>query len=361
MRWEPAGSEGGELFSIMTMCTFSPGSLKRRQKSLLRPAGRRQIRKPGMGIGKPARVRAPCADHYFHQSVKQKSGTGRDEAAKKAFSGARPDLLPEPWFQKKGGEEMKIVVLMKQTFDTEAKITLDSQGKINRQGVNLIINPYDEFAVEEALRIKEKHGGEVVLVSVGADSVQEALRQALAMGADRAVLINPEMEEVDEFTTATILAKAVSALEYDLILGGWRAIDDGSAQVAGRVAEILDLPVVNQVTKIEIEAGKAVATRDIEGGNEVVEVPLPAVLTAQKGLNEPRYPTMKGIMQAKKKPMEKKSLADLGLSADQVAPKVKVLEYFLPKPRAAGKILEGEVPEAVAALVKALREEAKVI
>jgi len=256
---------------------------------------------------------------------------------------------------------LEIIVLMKQTFDTEAKITLDNEGKINRQGVNLIINPYDEFAVEEALRIKEKHGGEVALVSVGGDSVQEALRQALAMGADRALLINPEVAEVDEYTTATILAKAVSGMEYDLILGGWRAIDDGSAQVVGRVAEILDLPVVNQVTKIEIEPGKAVATRDIEGGSEVVEVPLPAVLTAQKGLNEPRYPTMKGIMQAKKKPMEKKSLADLGLSADQAAPKVKVLEYFLPKPRAAGKILEGEVPEAVAALVKALREEAKVI
>lgn len=256
---------------------------------------------------------------------------------------------------------MKIVVLMKQTFDTEAKVTLDKDGKINRQGVNLIINPYDEFAVEEALRIKEKHGGEVTLVSVGADSVQEALRQALAMGADRAVLINPELEEIDESATAVILAKAVSGMEYDLILGGWRAIDDGSAQVAGRVAEILGLPVVNQVTKIEIEEGKAVATRDVEGGYEVVEVPLPAVLTAQKGLNEPRYPTMKGIMQAKKKPMEKKGLADLGLDPAQVAPKMKVLSYFLPSPRAAGKIIEGELPEAVAALVRCLREEAKVI
>lgn len=261
----------------------------------------------------------------------------------------------------KGGVDVKIVVLMKQTFDTEAKVTLDSQGKINRQGVQLIINPYDEFAVEEALRIKEKHGGEVTLVSVGGDSVQEALRQALAMGADKAVLINPEVEEVDEYTTATILAKAVAGMEYDLILGGWRAIDDGSAQVAGRVAEILNIPVVNQVTKIEIEDGKAVATRDIEGGNEIVEVPLPAVLTSQKGLNEPRYPTMKGIMQAKKKPMEKKGLADLGLDAGQVAAKVKALSFFLPSPRAAGKIIEGEVPEAAAALVKALREEAKVI
>ncbi|MEW6426172.1 MAG: electron transfer flavoprotein subunit beta/FixA family protein, partial [Bacillota bacterium] len=187
------------------------------------------------------------------------------------------------------------------------------------------------------------------------------LRQALAMGADRALLINPEVAEVDEYTTATILAKAVSGMEYDLILGGWRAIDDGSAQVAGRVAEILDIPVVNQVTKIEIEDGKAIATRDIEGGNEVVEVALPAVLTAQKGLNEPRYPTMKGIMQAKKKPMEKKGLADLGLDAGQVAAKVKALGFFLPSPRAAGKIIEGEIPEAVAALVKCLREEAKVI
>lgn len=256
---------------------------------------------------------------------------------------------------------MKIVVLMKQTFDTEAKITLDKDGKINRQGVNLIINPYDEFAVEEALRIKEKHGGEVVLVSVGSETAQEALRQALAMGADRAVLINPELEETDESATALILARAVSGMEYDLILGGWRAIDDGSAQVAGRVAEILGLPVVNQVTKIEIEENKAVATRDIEGGYEVVEVPLPAVLTAQKGLNEPRYPTMKGIMQAKKKPMEKKGLADLGLDPAQVAPKMKVLNYFLPSPRAAGKIIEGELPEAVATLVRCLREEAKVI
>ncbi|MGQ9823497.1 MAG: electron transfer flavoprotein subunit beta/FixA family protein [Desulfotomaculales bacterium] len=256
---------------------------------------------------------------------------------------------------------MKIVVLMKQTFDTEAKITLDKDGKINRQGVNLIINPYDEFAVEEALRIKEKHGGEVILVSVGSETAQEALRQALAMGADRAVLINPELEEIDESATALILARAVSGMEYDLILGGWRAIDDGSAQVAGRVAEILGLPVVNQVTKIEIEENKAVATRDIEGGYEVVEVPLPAVLTAQKGLNEPRYPTMKGIMQAKKKPMEKKGLADLGLDPAQVAPKMKVLSYFLPSPRAAGKIIEGELPEAVATLVRCLREEAKVI
>lgn len=256
---------------------------------------------------------------------------------------------------------MKIVVLMKQTFDTEAKVAIDGQGKISQQGVNLIINPYDEFAVEEALRIKEKQGGEVTLVSIGGDSVQEALRQGLAMGAEKAVLVNPAMEDIDEYTTAVILAKAISGMEYDLILGGWRAVDDGSAQVAGRVAEILGIPVVNLVTKIEIEGDKAIATRDMEGGNEIVEVSLPAVLTAQKGLNEPRYPTMKGIMQAKKKPMEKKGLADLGLDAAEVAAKVKPLSFFLPPSRAAGKIIEGEIPDAAAALVKALRGEAKVI
>lgn len=256
---------------------------------------------------------------------------------------------------------MKILVCMKQTFDTEAKISLNSSGKINRQGVSLIINPYDEFAVEEALRIKEKHGGEVTVISLGGPEAQDALRQALAMGADKAVLISPEMEEIDEYTTAIILAKVISGMEYDLILGGWRAIDDGSAQVAGRVAEILGIPVVKMVTEVEVEENKAVATCEIEGGSEIIEVSLPAMLTAQKGLNEPRYPSMKGIMQAKKKPMEKKGLADLGLDVAQVAPKVKALSFFMPLPRAAGRIIEGEVPEAATALVKALREEAKVL
>jgi electron transfer flavoprotein beta subunit len=181
------------------------------------------------------------------------------------------------------------------------------------------------------------------------------------MGADQSILVNPGTEDIDEYTTATILAKAVSGLEYDLIIGGFRAIDDGSAQVAGRVAEILNLPVVNMVTKLEVDGGKAVATSDIEGGSAVMEVPLPVVITAQKGLNEPRYPSMKGIMQAKKKPLKKIGLGDLGLDASQVAAKVKVLNYSLPPARAAGKIIPGEPAEAAAALAKALREEAKII
>jgi len=256
---------------------------------------------------------------------------------------------------------MKIVVCMKQTFDTEAKIAVDANGKINKQGVSLIMNPYDEFAVEEALRIKEKTAGEVTVVTVAGPEGQDALRQALAMGADKAVLVDPGMDEIDEFTTASILAKAISEIEYDVLLGGFRAIDDGSAQVAGRVAEILGIPVVNVITKLEIADGKAVANSEIEGGSQTVEVALPAMFTAQKGLNEPRYPSMKGIMQAKKKPMDKKVLGDLGLDAGQVAPKVKAISYFLPSARAAGKIIPGEPADAARDLVKALREEAKVI
>jgi electron transfer flavoprotein beta subunit len=223
------------------------------------------------------------------------------------------------------------------------------------------MNPYDEYAVELGLRIKEKLKGEVTVVSVGGPEVQDALRQSLAMGADKAVLVDPGTEDVDEFTTATILAKAVGGMEYDIILGGFKAIDDGSVQVCGRVAELLGIPVVNVVTQAEVEEGKAVATCDTDGGSAVIEVSLPAILTAQKGEIEPRYPSMKGIMQAKKKPMQKIGIGDIGLDAAQVVPKVKALSYFMPSARAAGKIVPGEPAEAASELAKLLREEAKVI
>ncbi|MEW5952768.1 MAG: electron transfer flavoprotein subunit beta/FixA family protein [Bacillota bacterium] len=255
---------------------------------------------------------------------------------------------------------MKIVVCLKQTFDTEAKIVINADGQIERKGVSLIMNPYDEFAVEEGLKLKGKDGEVTVVTATGPEG-QDALRQALAMGADKAILVDPGRADIDEFTTATILAKAIAGLEYDLIIGGFRAIDDGSAQVAGRVAEILGLPVVNVVTKLEVADGKAVATREIEGGSEVIEVPLPAVITAQKGLNEPRYPSMKGIMQAKKKPMQKTTAAELGLDEAALAPKVKALSFTLPSARAAGRLVPGEAPEAARELARLLREEAKII
>ncbi|KJS12849.1 MAG: electron transfer flavoprotein subunit beta [Desulfotomaculum sp. BICA1-6] len=256
---------------------------------------------------------------------------------------------------------MKYVVLLKQVYDTETKITLDANGTISNSGITLIMNPYDEYAVEEALRLKEKGEGEVTVVSAGGQQVQDALRQALAMGADKAVLVDSEGADLDEYATAIILAKAIENIGFDVILGGFRAIDDGSAQVAGRVAEILKVPVVNVITKLEVEGSQATATREIEGGSEVVEVSLPAVFTAQKGLNEPRYPSMKGIMKAKKKPMDKKTLADLGLDNDQIAARVKPISFSLPEARKAGRVIPGEPGQAAAELAKLLREEAKVI
>jgi len=257
---------------------------------------------------------------------------------------------------------MKIAVLIKQTFDTAAIISLDAGGQIEREGVNLIINPYDEFAVEEALRLKEKHGGEVTVISLGAPQAQDALLQALAMGADKAILVTDDnLAGMDEHGVAYVLSRVLGGLEFDLLLAGWRAVDDGSAQVAVRVAELLDLPQINVVTGLDIEGSRAVATRDIEGGSEVVEVPLPALVTAQKGLNEPRYPTMRGIMQAKKKPFQKLSLSDLGLDAAQLAPQVKALSYYLPAPRAACRIIPGEAAEAARELCRLMRETMKVI
>lgn len=260
---------------------------------------------------------------------------------------------------------MKIAVCIKQTFDTEAVIRLDDQGRIESTGVKLIMNPYDEFAVEEALKIKEEKGGEVVAFTVGGSEAKEVLRQALAMGADRAVLINdPGLTGSDHHGIAQALARVLEQEGFDLVLGGWVAIDDGAAQVPARLAELLDVPQVTVVTNLSIDGAKAICHREADGVTEVVETQLPAVITVQKGLNEPRYPNLKGIMQAKKKEIKELDLAELGLSTDQVgerAAKLESLGVFLPEPRKGGKILEGELEDAAKQLVHLLHEEAKVV
>lgn len=257
---------------------------------------------------------------------------------------------------------MNIVVCLKQTFDTEAKIVLDSSGKIDANGVNLVMNPYDEFAVEEALKLKEKFGGEVTLVSMGGERTQEALRTALAMGCDSAVLVSdPAIDSPDEWATAEILSKAAAQLSYDIILAGRIAVDDGSSQVAVRLAEALNIPSVSSILKLDVDGDKATVTREIDGGTENIEVSLPAVLTAQKGLNEPRYPSMMGIMKAKKKEIKVLSLADLGLSVADLPRKMSVPKYSLPNPRKAGLKITGEAADIAKELAKLLREEAKVI
>ena len=260
---------------------------------------------------------------------------------------------------------MNIVVCMKQTFDTEAKIVLDSCGRVNATGVNLIINPYDEYAIEEGIRLKEKFGGEVTVVSLGGPRVSEALRTALAMGADKAVAIQDSaLDGSDEYVVAQVLAKAVATLPYDMILAGRIAIDDGSSQVAVRLAEILGLPSVTSILTLKIENMKATVTRDIDGGMETVEVSLPMVLSAQKGLNEPRYPSVAGIMKAKKKELKTLTLADLGIAAEAAGfsgAKMKLDRVSLPAPRQAGRIITGEPAHAAEKLVTALIEEAKAI
>jgi electron transfer flavoprotein beta subunit len=234
---------------------------------------------------------------------------------------------------------LKVLVCVKQTFDTEAKIEL-KDGKIADAGINLIINPYDEVAVEGAIQLKEKGiAKEIVVVAAGSDKAMDAIRTALAMGADRGILVQQDTA-ADEFARAVALAEAIKGENPDIILAGHVAADDGSSQVPTRVAEILGLPHVNVITAVEIAGGKATCTSEADGGTQVTEVSLPAVISSQVSWNEPRYPSMKGIMAAKKKPVATAAAA----AAES---KVKILEFSLPPAKAAGIKIEDE-PEVCA-------------
>ncbi|MDR4936010.1 electron transfer flavoprotein subunit beta/FixA family protein [Rossellomorea marisflavi] len=257
---------------------------------------------------------------------------------------------------------MNIYVLLKRTFDTEEKISIQN-GRIAEDGAEFIINPYDEYAVEEAIQVRDNHGGDVTVITVGGEESEKQLRTALAMGADKAVLINTEddIDHGDQFTTATILAQYLKDQEVDLILAGNVAIDGGSGQVGPRVAEQLDIPFVTTITKLEIAGETVTVTRDVEGDSEVIETSLPLLVTAQQGLNEPRYPSLPGIMKAKKKPLEELELDDLDLEEEDVEAKTKTIEMYLPPKKEAGRVLEGDVAVQVSELVQLLRTEAKVI
>lgn len=254
---------------------------------------------------------------------------------------------------------MNTIVLMKQTFDTEEKVVIEG-GKIREDGANFIINPYDEYAVEEAISIKEQHGGEVTVVTVGPSRAESALRSALAMGADQAILIEHE-GEADEYTLARLLVAAIRDKPYDLILGGNMSVDSGAGQVALRVAEALGIVHVTSITKLQLAGRAATVERDAEGDVEIIEVSLPFLATAQQGLNEPRYPSLPGIMKAKKKPLELTDAARLGLTADDIAPRTAVTDQYLPPKKSAGNVLSGDIPQQAKALAQLLRQEAKVI
>lgn len=257
---------------------------------------------------------------------------------------------------------MDIYVLLKKTFDTEDKIIIED-GQIEDDGAEFIINPYDEYAVEEAIKQRDEHGGEVTVVTIGDEDSEQQLRTALAMGADKAVLINTEydLDEGDQYTTVKILEAFFEDKEYDLILAGNVAIDEASGQVGPRLAEVLDIPVVTTIVDLEIDGEEVKIDKDVEGDIEKVETTLPLLVTCQQGLNEPRYPSLPGIMQARKKPLEELELIDLDLDEEDVAPKTKTVDVFLPPEKEAGKILEGEIEDQVKELVSLLKDEAKVL
>jgi electron transfer flavoprotein beta subunit len=257
---------------------------------------------------------------------------------------------------------MNLYVLLKRTFDTEEKITI-SRNAISEDGAEFIINPYDEYGVEEAIQIRDSQGGEVTVISVGGEEAEKQLRTALAMGADKAVLINieDELETGDEYSTARIVAQYLKDKDADLIFAGNVAIDGGSGQVGPRVADLLDIPYVTTITKIQVDGESVSIVRDVEGDSEKIETTLPLLVTAQQGLNEPRYPSLPGIMKAKKKPLEELELDDLDLDEDDVEAKTKTIEVYLPPKKEAGRVLDGELKDQVKELVNLLFSEAKVI
>ena len=240
---------------------------------------------------------------------------------------------------------MKIAVCVKQVPDTETIIKIADETNIDESGIKWIINPYDEYAIEESIRIKEKNPDTTFTVfSIGPDRVSSSLRSCLALGADRAVqLTDPLFTGTENFLTATVLAAAIKE-DYDLLLFGRQAIDGDGAMTAGMVAHILGLPFISEINKLEFPDEKSArVSRLVEGSTEVWETGLPAVFSCQKGLNEPRLPPLKAIMRAKKKPIEKMSAADLGLDAEKlerIAGMRKRIGLELPPPRPPGKTLD---------------------
>jgi electron transfer flavoprotein beta subunit len=251
---------------------------------------------------------------------------------------------------------LEILVLLKQTFDTEAKVTVKA-GRIAEEDVTFVINPYDEYAVEEGLKLREAHGGTVTLLSVGGDRVEEALRRGLAMGADDAVLIEAPAD-ADEFLIASLIAAWAKQKSWDLVLAGTTSVDTGSGQTALRVAESLNLPHVAAALKLEIAGGQATVERDAEGDTEIISVALPALITAQQGLNEPRYPSVPGIMKAKRKTITRVGAASLGVDASA---RTQVTGLYQAQQNRRNTAIKGAPAEQAKQLVDLLRGEAKVI
>ena len=255
---------------------------------------------------------------------------------------------------------MRIAVCIKRVPDSETRFRIAGGGTaIDETGVKYDMSDFDLYAIEAALQLKEKAGqGEVVALSLGPDAVQETIRKALSMGADRGIHLKADAIPFDSLAIATALAEPLRGGGFDLILFGKMSIDSSSSAVGPMVAELLDLPCVTAISKLDVAANRGTARRELEGAAETVQFPLPAVLTIDEGMNQPRYPSLKGIMAAKKKPLEVKPAAlSEGAKAEE---RMTITRLELPPERAPGRII-GEGAEAVPELVRLLRTEAKVI
>ncbi|HAW07569.1 MAG TPA: electron transfer flavoprotein subunit beta [Bacteroidetes bacterium] len=249
---------------------------------------------------------------------------------------------------------MNILVAASRVPDTTTKILIGNDGKsIDNNNVKFILNPYDEYALEEALQIREKNSGRVVAITVGPTENQETLRNALAMGADDAVHIKSKDENFDSFFVAKNIANYAKSFNPDLILMGKQSIDFDSLQVPSILAELLDLPVITIVTKLNLDNTKVIAEREVEGGKEIVESSLPCIISAQKGLNDPRYPKLPDIMKAKKKTIEE-------IPAQAYDNKVEVISMELPLRQRLNKIFNASDDE-IKEVVRLLHEESKLI
>ncbi len=248
---------------------------------------------------------------------------------------------------------MKIAVCVSQVPDTTTKVKVGADGKtIDPAGVTYIINPYDEFAVEAALQLKEKNGGETIVLSVGKDSNKEAIKKAYAMGIEKGILVKSDAE-MDSYCVAKNLAEVLKEINPDIVFFGKQSIDYDDSQVGSLTAEMLCIPSVTVVVSMNVEGGKVTCEREIEGGKEIVESTIPVAIAAQRGLNNPRYPNLKGIMAAKSKPIEERQ-------PTCTENKIEIISMKLPAAKPKGKIVGTDV-SAVPELVRLLREEAKVI
>jgi electron transfer flavoprotein beta subunit len=257
---------------------------------------------------------------------------------------------------------LNIVVCIKQVPDTTAEKRLDRNLRLDRATADNILNPFDEYAVEEALRIKEAQGADVIVLSMGPETALDAIRKALAMGADRGALVtDPALVGSDSLATAAVLAAAATKLGADLVICGMEATDSRAGQVPSALAEILGWPQLTWANKLDVAAGRAIIHRQSDAGYDVVESALPAVVSVTKAINEPRYPSLKGIMMSKKKPVDTFGLADLGLSASDVgqpAARTKVTSYITPPPRGKGQLIAPKTAsDAAAAIADYLQRE----